>query len=164
MVVPALPSLTPKYDPQDASLKQRGAKLYNAPARKVQAIPTHYMKRQSRLKRLFGRLTLINVMLIFAFLVMLGTVYAWKVALSSRLDAQTQAAKLLYEENMSLEVELNQLRSFQNIQTQMAKVPHLVAAKEKYQVPSTPNDWDQPILLGQERLTRHPVYKPFSGF
>jgi cell division protein FtsB len=164
MVAPALPSFTPKHDPQDAAPKGKGTTPFDFPARKVQAIPTHYMKRQSRLKRLFGRLTLINVVLIFAFLVMLGTVYAWKVALSSRLDAQTQAAKLLYEENMNLEVELNQLRSFQNIQTQMAKVPHLVAAKEKYQVPSTPNDWDQPILLGQERLIRHPTYTPFAGF
>jgi hypothetical protein len=65
---------------------------------------------------------------------------------------------------MNLEVELNQLRSFQNIQNQIAKVPHLVAAKEKYQVQSTQEDWDQPILLGQQRLTRHPNYTPLAGF
>ena len=104
------------------------------------------------------------MVLIFAFLVILGTVYAWKVAVSSRLDAQTQSAKVLYEENMNLEVELNQLRSFQNIQNQIAKVPYLVAAKEKYQVQSTQDDWDQPILLGQKRLTRHPKYMPLAGF
>jgi cell division protein FtsB len=159
MYAPALPPLTPKARPQYGT----PAKAYPA-YNNVQDIPTNYMRRQSRLKRFFSRLSLINVVLIFAFLVILGTVYAWKVAVSSRLDAQTQAAKVLYEENMNLEVELNQLRSFQNIQNQIAKVPHLVAAKEKYQVQSTQEDWDQPILLGQQRLTRHPNYTPLAGF
>jgi hypothetical protein len=164
MVASALPPVFSKHNRQEVSPTLQGVSPSLVVSHKVQAIPTHYMKRQSRLKRLFGRLSLINVVLIFACLVVLGTVYAWKVAVSSRLDAQTQAAKRLYEENMNLEVELNQLRSFQNIQTQMAKVPDLVAAKEKYQVQSTQNDWDQPILLGQARLTRHPIYTPFAGF
>ncbi len=163
MYAPALPPLSPKARPQNGSPAGFATKSY-ASYGNVQDIPTNYMRRQSRLKRLFGRLSLINVVLIFAFLVILGTVYAWKVAVSSRLDAQTQAAKALYEENMNLDVELNQLRSFQNIQNQLAKVPHLVAAKEKYQVQSTQEDWDQPILLGQQRLTRHPTYSPLAGF
>jgi cell division protein FtsB len=163
MYAPALPPLSPKYDPQEA-LPTGFLSQAQVPYNNVQDIPTNYMRRQSRLKRFFGRLSLINVVLIFAFLVILGTVYAWKVAVSSRLDAQTQSAKVLYEENMNLEVELNQLRSFQNIQNQIAKVPYLLAAKEKYQVQSTQADWDQPILLGQKRLTRHPKYMPLAGF
>jgi cell division protein FtsB len=163
MYAPALPPLSPKQKMPDVFPKGSTSHTY-VPYNNVQDIPTNYMRRQSRLKRFFGRLSLINVVLIFAFLVILGTVYAWKVAVSSRLDAQTQAAKVLYEENMNLEVELHQLRSFQNIQNHIAKVPHLVAAKEKYQVQSTHADWDQPILLGQERLTRHPSYTAFAGF
>jgi hypothetical protein len=31
-------------------------------------------------------------------------------------------------------------------------------------VQSTQEDWDQPILLGQQRLTRHPNYTPLAGF
>ena len=163
MYAPALPPLSPKYAPQEA-LPTGFLSQAQVPYNNVQDIPTNYMRRQSRLKRFFGRLSLINVVLIFAFLVILGTVYAWKVAVSSRLDAQTQSAKVLYEENMNLEVELNQLRSFKNIQNQIAKVPYLLAAKEKYQVQSTQADWDQPILLGQKRLTRHPKYMPLAGF
>jgi cell division protein FtsB len=163
MYAPALPPLSPKQKMPDVLPKGLTSHTY-MPYNNVQDIPTNYMRRQSRLKRFFGRLSLINVVLIFAFLVILGTVYAWKVAVSSRLDAQTQSAKVLYEENMNLEVELNQLRSFQNIQNQIAKVPYLLAAKEKYQVQSTQADWDQPILLGQKRLTRHPKYMPLAGF
>ena len=163
MYAPALPPLSPKKRPQGESFTDSPNKT-NPTYNNVQDIPTNYMRRQSRLKRLFGRLTIINVVLIFAFLVILGSLYAWKVSVSSRLDAQTQAAKHLYEENMNLELELNQLRSFQNIQTHIAKVPYLVLAKEKYQVQSTPEDWNQPILLGKQRLARHPNYTPLAGF
>ena len=95
---------------------------------------------------------------------MIGFTYAWKVSLNSRLDAQTQTAKKLYEENMNLEVELNRLRSFQNIHAKLAKVPNLVTAKEKLQIQSTLEDWNQPILLGKERVIRHPDFTPLAGF
>jgi hypothetical protein len=131
---------------------------------RIQAIPTPYMKRQSYLKRLFGRLTFLNLLFMFTLLGVLGFVYAWKVALTSRLATQTEVAKTLYEENTNLEVELNQLRSFQHIQDKIATVPHLVLAKEKIQIQSTLNDWKQPLLLGDVAIERHPDYVPLSGF
>ena len=130
----------------------------------VHPIPTPYMKRQTRLKRMFGRLSLLNTVFVLALLVVIGFAYAWKVSLNSRLGVQTQMAKKLYEENMSLEVELNRLRSFQNIHAKLAKVPHLVPAKEKLQIQSSLEDWNQPILLGKERVIRHPDYTPLAGF
>lgn|GEM_PF-4938479 len=130
----------------------------------VQPIPTRYMMRQTRLRRIFGRMTLLNVFIIFALLVILGTGYAWKVSIARKLEQQTSAAKQLYEQNMNLEVELNKLKSFNNIDQALEKVPHLVAAREKRLIQSTIEDWQQPILLGQERLNRHPDYVPMAGF
>ena len=130
----------------------------------VEAIPTRYMKRQTRLRRIFGRMTLLNMFIIFALLVVLATGYAWKVSIARKLEQQTAAAKALYEQNMNLEVELNKLKSFNNIDQALSKVPNLVAAREKRMIQSSVDDWHQPILLGQERLNRHPEYVPMSGF
>ena len=130
----------------------------------VQPIPTRYMRRQTRLKTLFGRLSLVNIAAMALLLLLLGSGYAWKVSVARKLDAQTTAAKQLYEENMSLDVALNKLKSLENIDARLARVPNLVAAKEKRLVQSTEEDWQQPLLLGQEALLRHPEYKPLAGF
>jgi cell division protein FtsB len=129
----------------------------------IYPIPTPYNRRQNRLRRLFSRLTIMNVFVIFALLAALGGLYAWKVAVMSRLETQTQVAKNLYEENMQLEVELNQLRSFENINEKISKAPNLVAAKEKIQIQSTLEDWNQPILLGEQKVLRPAKYQPFAG-
>jgi cell division protein FtsB len=130
----------------------------------VYPIPTPHMKRQTRLKRFFRGMTLLNGFLVLVLLVVLGAAYAWKVSVSSRLEAQTAAAKQLYEENMHLEVELNRMRSFKNIDAKIKQVPELTAAKEKIQVTSRVEDWNQPILLGEQPVNRHPDYVPMGGF
>lgn len=130
----------------------------------VSPIPTRYMKRQMRLKGIFGRLTILNVALIFGLLSVLGLGYAWKVSVSRRLEAQTAQAKNLYEENRGLEVALNRLKSFERIDQRLATVPDLVSAQEKRLVQSSPEDWEQPLLLGEQTLARHPEYKPMTGF
>lgn len=130
----------------------------------VQDIPTPHMQKQTRLKRFFGKMTLLNGFLVFVLLVVLGSAYAVKVSIASRLEAQTTAAKQLYEENMHLEVKLNQMRSYSNLDKKIKEVPNLIAAKEKIQVASRLEDWNQPIMLGKVKVNRQPEYAPMAGF
>jgi cell division protein FtsB len=130
----------------------------------VQDIPTPHMQKQTHLKRFFGKMTLLNGFLVFVLLIVLGVAYAVKVSVSSKLEAQTTAAKQLYEENMHLEVQLNQLRSYGNLDRKIKEVPNLISAKEKIQVASRLEDWDQPIMLGRTKVNRQPEYDPMAGF
>jgi cell division protein FtsB len=145
--------MTPPFDPTTPHARPH-----------VQDIPTPHMKKQTHLKRLFAKVTLLNGFLVFVLLVVLGVAYAVKVSVSSKLEAQTTAAKQLYEENMHLEVQLNQLRSYGNLDRKIKEVPNLISAKEKIQVASRLEDWDQPIILGKVQVNRQPEYEPMSGF
>jgi hypothetical protein len=133
-----------------------------------QSTTTTFFKRlfasPTTLERLFSRLTPLLLWVLAVLVLMLVVLYSIQVSLTGQIQQYTAQAKQTHEENLSLEVELNQLRSYTNINADISKLKHLVAAEHKLQIKPQPIDLQQPILTGNLVVKRTPPYSPMAGY
>ena len=117
-----------------------------------------------KLDSLFSRLTPL-LLWVLAFLVLiLVIIYSVQVSLTGQIQQATAEAKALHEDNLTLEVELNQLRSYNSLNSDVRQLKHLVAADHKLQLKPQQSDLNQPILQGRLVIKRTPPYSPMAGY
>ncbi len=106
--------------------------------------------RKSRLLRMAAR---ILSLLLFVFLVGTLGVYGVKVHLEDNINQVARDTRELNEQNKDLQVHLNHIRSFKNVEAAASKVPHLHMAETVIEVP---------VATGQQKLA--PMPKPAREF
>jgi predicted PurR-regulated permease PerM len=118
----------------------------------------------TKLESLFTRLTPLLLVLLGVLVLVLVVLYSLYVSLTGQIQQQTAKAKTTHEENLTLEVELNQLRSYANLNADIRQLKHLVATEHKLQLKPQPTDLNQPILNGTLVVKRTPPYSPMAGY
>jgi uncharacterized protein (DUF58 family) len=117
-----------------------------------------------KLDSLFTRLMPLLLGCLGLLLLILVVLYSIQVSLTGQIQKATLEAKLSHEENLTLEVELNQLRSYNNLNTDVRQLKHLVAAEHKLQLKPQQSDLNQPVLQGSVVIKRTPPYSPMAGY
>ncbi len=118
----------------------------------------------TRLDALFTRLTPLLLGMLSVLVLLLVILYSIQVSLTGKIQQATLEAKTVHEENLTLEVELNQLRSYNNLNADVRELKHLVAAEHKLQLKPQQSDLNQPILQGKLVIKRTPPYSPMAGY
>jgi hypothetical protein len=118
----------------------------------------------AQLDSLFTRLTPLLLGLLGLLVLVLVVLYSIQVSLMGQIQEATAEAKMTHEENLTLEVELNQLRSYSNLNADVRQLKHLVAAQHKLQLKPQQSDLNQPILQGTLLVKRTPPYSPMAGY
>jgi hypothetical protein len=134
------------------------------PASKTTIFFKNLLASPNMLERLFARLTPLLLWVLAGLVLVLVILYSIQVSLTGQIQQYTAEAKQTHEENLSLEVELNQLRSYTNINADISKLKHLVAAEHKLQIKPQSIDLQQPILTGNLVVKRTPPYSPMAGY
>ena len=118
----------------------------------------------TKLDSLFTRLTPLLLGVLGFLVLLLVVLYSIQVSLTGQIQKATFEAKTMHEENLTLEVELNQLRSYNNLNEDVRQLKHLVAAEHKLQLKPQQSDLNQPVLQGSLQIKRTPPYSPMAGY